>query len=99
MTALDNDMAAMRATLIARFHDQPAIRAALDMAAITAAVDVAMAGAGLRDVVAAAAAGAEAVTLLVDAVGDDPPADVAEALEAFDTRKGFAQTHYPSAIP
>lgn len=98
MTALDNDMAAMRGKLVAALHDQPGIRAVLGVAAITAAVDVAMATAAVRDLVTATANAQVAVNALTSPTPPAPAtldALVADFYDGSDTVRG----HYPHAIP
>lgn len=95
MTALDDDLAAMRARLIAAFHDQPLIRHLLTVPQITAAVDVAMATAGLPATLQVVA-GAEAI---VTALGPTPPAGAVAAVDAYMGYRVPARDYYPTVIP
>lgn len=94
MTALDEDLAGMRQRLIAALHDQPVLKP-LGVATLTAAVDVAMATAGLRDVLQLVASAEQVVA----AVGDTPPPELADAVDAYMGYRPAAGDRYPTIIP
>lgn len=96
MSALDDDLAAMRDVLVAALHDE--LQGALGIARITALVDVALGRAAVRDLVDTAAKGAAAVTALQSKVAD-PTYDASGQVTAFDGAKTTSREFYPAAIP
>jgi hypothetical protein len=91
--AVDAAIAAQRDRLVTAFWNQPAIRAALSMAEVTAAVDVALAEVALPDLLETVVA-AQDLASAVQADVTTPPASVSTALGTYAPKYEGVNTRY-----
>jgi hypothetical protein len=97
MTALDDDMAALRNRLVAALYDE--LQGELGIPRISAAVDVAIASSSVRVLVETVIAGFGVQEAYAAALPGPPPPAVAAAAEVFDTGRATSREIYNLSIP